>query len=109
MLRAETLTDYISGNLGANLIVKYKNSDFLCVVRHESNHFELAVPKEKGDQTGVFSIDEALSNPMCGAQYTVTNSGFHIVMESRHQIWAVLKIAIHHLSWHVDDLSIDFQ
>ena len=109
MFNPEELSEFVVGKLGDYFEISYQGSERKVLFeRRESGDILAHVPAEKGPEVGMFNIEAALADPMCGAQYYLGNDEYLINITTRSQVRAVAKIASNHLGW-VDEKRLSFR
>jgi len=110
MFTPEELSEFLLGRLGDTFEISYPGAKRAVLFeRRGAGDIWARVPIEKGLEGGVFNIEAALADPMCGAQYSIDDNEYLIHITTRSQVRSVAKIALNHLGW-IDEkrLSIRF-
>lgn len=104
MFTPDEITDFFDGNSEELLELSYRGSNDKIVIRREAeNDLVATIPAYRGERTGSFSIDAALSAPPCGARFTSSESRYVVHITKRFQIRSVIKIALNYLNWHDEE------
>jgi hypothetical protein len=95
---------FLSGELEDVLTVSYPGTDTsFRVERRPGNTAEAFIPASRGNYNGdSFDIAMALGHPACGVKFELHDNEYQVQVSTKHQLYAVLKIALNHLGWHDD-------
>lgn len=100
MLTPEELNRFLAGELGEAFELNYAGLEQIVLFERKSAGDVIAhIPCERDQEAGVFSIEAALSDPMCGVGYVLTDTEYVVDIKTRSQVRSVTKIALNHLGW----------
>jgi len=109
MFTPEDLSEFLLGRLGDAFEIRYLGAERAVLFeRRGADDISAHVPIEKGKGAGMFNIEAALADPMCGAQYSLVGNEYVIHITTRSQVRSVAKIALNHLGW-VDEKRLSFR
>ena len=104
MFELDEANRFLNGELGAVLIVSYQGATMTFrIERRVGNSAEAFISSSRGSYDGdQFDISKALSHPACGVRFHLHDDEYLVQIAARHQLYAVLKIALNHFGWHDD-------
>jgi hypothetical protein len=93
---------FLNGELGAVLTISYQSTDTsFRIERRSDNTAEAFIPRSRGNYEGdSFDIAMALGHPACGVRFNLHGNEYQVQIANRHQLYAVLKLALNHFGWH---------
>jgi hypothetical protein len=100
MLTPEEVTLFFQGESAATIELTYGGSQ--AVVRLtciSPRHVIAYIPRVVLYREAVFNIEAALSDELCGAVFSKSESEYLVNIVRRSQVWSVMKIAANHLGW----------
>lgn len=105
MLTPDELSGFLAGELGEAFELSYLNAEkTLLFVRTCDGCVVTNIPSKRGQESDLFRIEAALSDPICGAEYKMEDFEYVVQMKTRAQVRSVAKIALNHLGWGDDSL-----